>query len=636
MLPLILLLLIALFGIEAGAATPIHLWSQRFGDAADQGCLSIATDPSGNVYVAGYFLGSIDFGAGALSSDGGTDICLAKFSDAGIHIWSKRFGDISGGQEGYAVTTDASGNVYLTGYFQGSADFGGGVLTSAGDYDVFLVKFDGSGVHQWSKRFGDATLQYGTSVATDALGNVYLSGMFYGDVDFGGGTLTSAGLFDAFVAKFDSVGSHLWSKRFGDGGYQWAFRTCTDPANNVCVAGLFTGSVDLGGGPLVGAGNYDIFLAKLDPSGAHLWSKRFGDASGQYVYSIATDAGANVYIAGPSYGAVDFGGGLLMSAGDRDLFLAKFDASGAHQWSKRFGDAGGHGGCAVTTDVSGNVYLSSDFSGGIDFGGGVLTSAGFYDLAIAKFTAAGAHEWSERIGDSNNQYAFAAACGNSGTLYVAGYFEGSMSFGSTSLVSAGGNDMYLAKLGDEGPVPVLINHFEATPREHGVELTWELSGDETLDHFTLYRWYGQLSRVAIATGDAQTTSSYLDESVEPGAMYQYELVVRTRSGEEFRSLVATATLPRVVTTLEQNAPNPFNPQTTIAYTVSVRAHISIEIFDASGARVRVLDQDVREAGSYRVDWDGRDAANRQVGSGVYFYRLSGVNGSETRKMVLLK
>ena len=88
--------------------------------------------------------------------------------------------------------------------------------------------------------------------------------------------------------------------------------------------------------------------------------------------------------------------------------------------------------------------------------------------------------------------------------------------------------------------------------------------------------------------------------------------------------------------LYQNIPNPFNPQTTIEYMVSVRATISIEIFDASGARVRVLDQGAREAGSYRAEWDGRDAANRPVGSGVYFYRLSGVTGAETRKMVLLK
>ena len=116
-------------------------------------------------------------------------------------LWSKRFGDASS-QVGNSVATDASGNVIVTGSFQGTVNFGGDTLTSAGSDDIFVAKFDAAGVHQWSQRFGDATSQVGQSVATDASGNVIVTGSIQGTVNFGSGTLTSAGTTDIFVAKF--------------------------------------------------------------------------------------------------------------------------------------------------------------------------------------------------------------------------------------------------------------------------------------------------------------------------------------------------------------------------------------------------------------------------------------------------
>jgi hypothetical protein len=285
-------------------------------------------------------------------------------------------------------------------------------------------------------------------------------------------------------------------------------------------------------------------------------------------------------------------------------------------------------------DGPGNAVVTGYFNSAVDFGGGVLVSAGYTDIFAAKYDPSGTHEWSQRFGSTSTDYGFGIAVDGSGVV-VTGSFEGAVDFGGGNLVSVGAQDIFLAKYGDE-PVPVLISRFDATPRQGGVELTWEFWSDEAVDGFTLYRGWGQSSSVVIATGDAQSTRSYTDASVEAGETYQYELMIRTASGDEFRSPVATATVPAAVTTLAQNFPNPFNPQTTIAYTVSALAPISIEIFDVSGALVRVLDQGVREAGSYRVEWDGRNAANRSVGSGVYFYRLSGVKSAEIRKMVLTK
>src|SRR5262249_17807764 len=141
---------------------------------------------------------------------------------SGQHLWSKGFGGptLSDSVGVTAVATDASGNIVITGSLQGSADFGGGVLTSSGHYnDVFIAKYSSSGAHLWSKRFGSTGEDVGYGIAVDSSGNVLVTGYFQGTVDFGGGGLVSAGGADAFLAKYSPSGAHLWSKRFGGTGH---------------------------------------------------------------------------------------------------------------------------------------------------------------------------------------------------------------------------------------------------------------------------------------------------------------------------------------------------------------------------------------------------------------------------------
>ena len=627
--------LLVVFAVPSWAAGPVHLWSQRFGGASFESGYGVAMDAAGNVVVTGYFAGTVDFGGGPLVSAGVNDIFVAKYNASGVHQWSRRFGGTSA-DLGYAVAIDGSGNVVVTGAFDGTANFGGGNLVSAGDYDVFVAKYNSSGVHQWSERFGGTGVDIGLAVAVDGLGNGVVTGYFEDTADFGGGPLVSAGSEDIFVAKYDGGGAHQWSKRIGAASEDLGLGVAADGAGNVVVTGEFNGTVNFGGGNLVSAGYYDIFLAKYDASGAHQWSQRYGSAGYETGYGLALDGSGNVVVTGGFTGTVDLGGGNLVSAGSLDMFIAKYDASGAHQWSERFGGTGDEFGYALAVDGLGNVVVTGTFQGTADLGGGNLVSAGQSDIFVAKYDASGAHQWSQGFGSPGFDEGDAVAVDGSGNVVVTGNYQGTMDFGGGPLVSAGSNDIFLAKFAGQSPLPVLISRFDATPRQGGVELAWEFSSDEALDGFTIYRGQAQSSPVVIASGDARTTRSYTDASVEPGTTYQYTLVIRTAGGDEFRSPMATASMPRALTTLAQNFPNPFNPRTTIAYTVGTRAPITIEIFDASGILVRRLDEGVREAGSYSVEWDGRDAANRSVGSGVYFYRFSGVKGAETRKMVLLK
>ena len=209
--------ILTLAATVAGAFTPAHLWSQRFGGTGIDGGYSAATDASGNVFLAGSFSGTVDFGGGALVSAGIDDIVVAKYSPTGAHLWSQRFGS-TGSDVGNFVATDASGNVFLAGTFNGTVDFGGGALVSAGGTDIIVAKYSPTGTHLWSQRFGSTGNDAGNSVATDASGNVFLAGSFNGTVDFGGGALVSAGGTDIIVAKYSPTGTHLWSQRFGSTG----------------------------------------------------------------------------------------------------------------------------------------------------------------------------------------------------------------------------------------------------------------------------------------------------------------------------------------------------------------------------------------------------------------------------------
>ncbi|MBI4703197.1 MAG: hypothetical protein HY744_18935, partial [Deltaproteobacteria bacterium] len=323
-------------------------------------------------------------------SCGLAELCGGAGACANVHAWSKSFGG-SSVAHAMSIAVDATGNVLLTGRALGPTDFGGGPLGFAGGFDVYVAKLAPGGDHLWSKRFGGPALDDGFGVAADADGNVLLTGTFMGTVDFGGGPLVSADSFDAFVLKFDSNGNHVWSKRFGGPNWDWGTALGVDGTGNVLLTGAFQGAIDFGGGPLAAAGDWDIFVAKLDPNGNHVWSKRFGGPAFDMPRSISLDAGGNLLLAGEFEKALDFGGGPLLSAGDRDVFVAKLDPNGNHVWSKRFGGSGSDGAESVATDLAGNVLLPGAFPGAVDFGGGPLGSAGGCDVFVAKLDPNGNH-----------------------------------------------------------------------------------------------------------------------------------------------------------------------------------------------------------------------------------------------------
>lgn len=432
-------------------------FASRFGDAVEQSAGAVTTDGVGNVIITGAFQGTVDFGGGNLTSVGDVDLFIAKFSATGEHIWSQRFGDALG-QAGTAIATDTAGNVYVTGFFKGTMTFGGTTLTTSGSgifQDIFLVKLAAAnGVPQWSKSFvgGQDAGETARSVAISPAGNVAIVGdyqadvMDLGSIDFGGGELPAAEGIDLFVAEFDTTGAHVWSKSFGDVGDQFGRGVAYDAQGNVLVTGEAQGTVDFGGGPKMAQGDPSAFVAKLSAGGEHVYSFSFGDgASGGVSITATPDGGA--IVTGDFQGTIDFGGGALESAGTDDIFVARLDAQGGHVWSQRFGDELAQHAGGVAVDGGGNVLLTGYYNGTMTFGETALAEAQGFDAYAAKLDSEGCSIWAKSFGGAAYQSGDGVAVDGSGNVFVTGKFTGTVDFGGGDLVSAGGSDIFLAKFG---------------------------------------------------------------------------------------------------------------------------------------------------------------------------------------------
>jgi len=412
--------------------------------------------------------------------------------------WVKQMGG-NFGDKGYSITTDASGNVYTTGYFSGTADFNPGAgttnLTSSGGHDIFIQKLDTTGNLLWVKQMGGTSWDVGFSITTDVGGNVYTIGNFIGTADFdpGVGTvnLTSAGQCDIFIQKLDAAGNLLWVKQIGGTSNDFGYTITTDAGGNIYTTGYFKGTVDFDPGAgttnLTSAGGFDIFIQKLNTAGNLLWVKQMGGTSLEAGCSITTDAGGNVYTTGYFQGTVDFdpGAGTInfISAGYEDIFIQKLDTAGNLLWVKQMGGTSRDEGYSITTDAGGNVYTTGYFEGTADFDPGAgttnLTSAGYQDIFIQKLDSSGNLLWVKQIGGTYNDNGISITTDAGDNVYTTGFFRDTVDFdpgvGTTNLTACY-KDIFIQKLDSAGNY-LWAKKMGGTDYEEGLSITTDASGN---------------------------------------------------------------------------------------------------------------------------------------------------------------
>jgi hypothetical protein len=368
--------------------------------------------------------------------------------------WAERAGgSVSEGLSSTAV--DAAGNVYIAGSFSGSATFGQQTVTSAGGSDVYVSKLDPTGAWLWTRQAGGASSDASNRVTVDGDGNVFVAGYFFQTATFGSTTLTASGsLADTFVAKLDAAGNWLWARKAGGSTWDQAAGIAVDSAGSAYVAGYIEeGSHAFGSFTITSAGNRDIYLAKIDAGGTWKWASRAGGGDYEEGFAVAVRSdGSAVYVTGYFRGTASFGAISITSAGGNDAFVAKANASGGWLWAKGGGSGnfGADYGYSVA-QAGGSVFATGIFEGTASFGGTSLTSAGSFDVWLAALDDAGGNwSWVRSGGGASDDRSTALGVDGSGRLWLAGKVSGSATFGGTTVVPGGGTDVLLATLDPNG------------------------------------------------------------------------------------------------------------------------------------------------------------------------------------------
>ncbi len=376
-------------------------------------------------------------------------------------LWAKSFGGTTNSDAGIAVATDLAGDTYFIGSMAStSVNIGGISLGSLGGTDILVAKFDPNGTVLWATIAGGTNSDYPMALAVDRSGNVYVAGGYYStSCSFSGIlSITNNGSEDAFLAKYGPLGNIIWVRSIGGSGYDWANGVAVDGSGNVLLTGTFaSSSISIGSTVLTNTGGYDVFVAKYDSAGNVLWARNPTGTSSDYGESITTDPARNVIVAGFYYsGSLTFGAQTIYNAGLTDAFVAKYDSSGNILWTRSGGGAYSDNGYSVVSDLSGNIYLGGVFTSTTAvFGSQVLTNpsqGGYNNAFLVKYDASGTALWARSgsggtIGASTCQ---SVTVDPSGDVYFGGYFYGPVSFGTSSLATNGGADVFLLKYAPAG------------------------------------------------------------------------------------------------------------------------------------------------------------------------------------------
>lgn len=393
-------------------------------------------------------------------------------------VWAKATAG-SNQQHVNSIAVDQAGNVYSTGEFWGDTDFdpntGTSVITSQGNADIFVQKYDPNGNLLWAVGLGSGGEDIGTAIDIDQNGNAYITGSFSGTVDFDPGSnsypLTTGGYSDIFVLKLDPNGNFVWAKNFKSFiDFSTGKDIKVDASGNVYTTGKMKGTVDFDPGPgntIISGGSSDIFIHKLTANGDFDWVRTYGGSS-QWVeegQTIEMDDQGDLYIAGIFMSTVDFDAGPgvtnLTTAGNYpNVFVLKLKANADFVWAAGYGSTSNLFPSGADMAISGeDVYVTGNYEGTVDFDPSAntenLTANGSGDIYVEKLDTAGNFQWVRSFGSTGVDRGTSIATDYFGNVYVTGAFSGTVDFdpdpvATEVLVSAGNIDAFVLKLNEMG------------------------------------------------------------------------------------------------------------------------------------------------------------------------------------------
>ncbi|MCB9336651.1 MAG: tail fiber domain-containing protein [Lewinellaceae bacterium] len=460
---------------DCGRSLTDYTFSGQGGSTGLDRGQDVATDATGNVFVTGYFEGTATFGTISLTSAGDKDVFLIKIDPTGNVLWAKQGGG-TGNDQGFGIATDATGNVIITGAFQDVATFGSTSLnTSPAGSDLFYVKYDTDGNIIWAKEGNNSIYGsvVGNDIVVDASENIFVTGTFVGNFDFGAGSLSSIGDYDGFIAKYDAAGNVQWVKQIGGTDTESISGIATDLGGNIYITGEFTGTTNFDGTSLTSVGGTrDVFTAMCDGTGTLQWVAQGGGTSFDSGRDVSVDASGNVYATGYFNTEITFGSTVLNVAGT-NFFVVKYDPAGNVLWVKNSASSTSTFGYGITVDASGDVLATGQYLISATFGTTTLTSSGMRDVFILKYDGNGNLLWAKSGGGTQNDEGLRITTDLTGIVYVTGYFQDVATFENLTLTSGGSEDMFTVQYSSLG-TEVLPDNGLSTSEDNDIDDTNEL------------------------------------------------------------------------------------------------------------------------------------------------------------------
>lgn len=446
---IVVVFLFCFFSLILQAQIPNYEWLKSLSGLNDDIVRGVCLDSMSNIYITGSFSGTTTIGGQTLTSNGATDIFIAKLNANGNLVWAKSFGSVSL-DYAFDIDCEAGGNFFITGGFRQAMTLLPNItISSTGGLDLFTAKFNTNGDCLWARAATGLASEYGNEIVVGDNNNVCVIGNTNGQMIFGIDTLFHADSTDLFIASYNSSGNLLWVKGIPGYGKAGARAVDIDIVGNTIVAGSFNGSLAIDTFNIISASQNlnDVFISKYSGSGSALWAKRYGDLGDDYVRGVGTDSLGNIYLSGVFSNSVDFDGNTLFANGNTDIFLLKLDSSGNFVWIKQFGNSGTEEGCEIEVSPDGNVFISGGFSQTITLGGSTFSSQGIRDVFVAKIDTIGNVQWAKSVGSIADDVNYAIGLNTlNQDVCTVGTFSAIFSDGFTSLIPSGNVDSYISKI----------------------------------------------------------------------------------------------------------------------------------------------------------------------------------------------
>ncbi|RPI19275.1 MAG: T9SS C-terminal target domain-containing protein [Ignavibacteriae bacterium] len=427
------------------------MWAKRSGGPSSDASKCVVSDVQGNSYVTGRFKGPATFESQTIYSTGANDLYVAKYSSTGNLLWVKQAGSTSqyGHIVGRAVDVNSNGDVFVTGDYDSTINFGSGLSISANGHasDIFVAKYNSSGLIQWVISCGGTEHDFVDDIIVDESGNSFITGQFYGNAQFGPFNLVSGGWADVFLAKLNFSGNFQWAKKGGGSNFDAAYGSAFDNSGNLIITGTFTSSA-LFGSISFTANGAAAFILKYDNNGNALSGlQSSGNTDGVWPTDIAVSASNEIYICGFYYQNIQFGTINLFSAGINDCFIAKINTALNWEWAKSGGGTNYDYFEALSLLENGNVYTVGSFSSTANFNGINLVSSGNTDIVFAGYESNGNIAWAIRTGNTGIDHGNGISIASNNYIFFTGEFSGNTIFPpNIQLTSNGEEDSFLARL----------------------------------------------------------------------------------------------------------------------------------------------------------------------------------------------